>query len=147
MDSYIGTLWYPQNSDMHHVREIWDSVLQFDELILQNENKKEWFYTKVGEYLALNNEKIYGTGEWKPHKTKNPGHRVIQFSPNNLGAICTDIVAMEFYTFPEDFEWLFTITHESFSFLAGSADFIVGFKEFLPEWSKYVLYDNILNVI
>lgn len=131
-------LWYPQPSDpnMKYINEIWESVLaiknqvDFDYLI--NPILKELLPALVASF---DERVLLGAGNWDVYA--EIGHRVIQFKKEEFNKVLASGINPETYFFPEDLSWVFVVTHEDLSFVAGSKEFIDKIKENFSDHKKY----------
>lgn len=136
----IPTLWYPQRKTDKSIPEVFEDVVTFDH---STGSFYELFLPQISQFL--NQEKIksiYTVGDW--HMPDESSTRVYNLNPNELADVVKRAFS-EIYFFPDDILWIFVVTHENFSFLAGSKEFIKNFKKLFPDWNNYTFKMDMLN--
>ncbi len=142
-NSHLPILWFPQKKENRYLYQVFESYIVFNDL---DENRnylnrlQKVIVPKIIKYLSQKDEKkILALGEW--YENTAIGHRLIELKIADLLQVLDKFYG-ELYIFPENLSWTFGVTHESFSYLAGSEEMISEFKLFFPEYARYDLgYD------
>lgn len=148
---FIGILWYPQDKSMKKVGEVYESVLELDHLKLKDGRYylvPEIFLPYFAKLLVNHGYKeLYSAGEWGHGQyIKNTiGHRVISFSPDDLANVHKDTSPGEVYYFTKDLKVLLCITHECFTFVAGTKDLLREYKQLFSDWRDYLREESYMQ--
>ncbi len=136
----MPNLWYPQKNGQKFIKEIFEDYIAFEQV---DDCLLEVLLPKIASYFqSIKENKILGVGDWVLGD-KNGG-KIIEFQETELANITKNLFS-EAYFFNENIDWIFTLTHENFCFLAGNKKFIDSFKNFFPDYKKYELKYNMLD--
>lgn len=129
-------LWFPQNSNMQFIRDIWEDVIA-----IENQTENMNFLDPVRNFIIpnilrmLGSENLYVAGNI--NYTTGVRHAVVKFQPNELSEAFRKYGDAETYFFPENLDWILCPTHEDLTFVAGNKKFIDKIKENFADYKKY----------
>lgn len=130
----LPNLWYPQRKWDKNVQEVYEAAVLFDH------SKINFYQGLLPLMVKFFNDQgvdsLYSVGDWAT--TDITLKRVRQGAPREL-IETTKATLSESYHFAEDLSWLFVVTHDNFSFLAGSNKFITEFKDAQPNYIDFAL--------
>ena len=99
------------------------------------------FVDKVAEYLTSQGiSQMIVVANWEDGE--HDSGQILETKPKNLRKLFQGSMYSDTCFFGENHEWILAFNHFQLGFFTGSRDFIEGFKEYYPEYRKFVNYKD-----
>jgi len=133
----VPDLWSSNPLFNSSVKKIYESVVTFNNY---ESKEREIFIPKIIQHLKYSGIKDCFI----------VGNLFINDNFEIAASLSTEQIADiqygdEYYLFDDTIDWLFTHTHEGFSFLAGNKKFMDEFKKSFPDYQKYEINEPFLD--
>ena len=128
-------IWYPQNKQQKYLDEVFPTFVALQSFDTQSYFRSDTL-EQIGKFLA--DQKISTC-------YLDNGRRVLELTPKEI-ATNYRFDGPETYIWDDSLEWIYCVTHESFSFLAGSKDLIDSFKKTWPDFPEFTEGNEYLGV-
>lgn len=150
--SSLPLLWSPQKRGEKDISGVYEDIAEFKTYMFDPKDKK---YKSIVSSIILRRlisflekEKkdfVYSLAEiYLRRKIKPIRNMIIKAKPSEIVTVIGEMEG-ERYFFPQDFSWLFGITHEDFCFLAGKENFVRRFKSMFKDHPEIFLKQSMLR--